>query len=234
MASPQIIVHRGAWQESDLPQNSLAALQRAKEIGCVNVELDVHLTADNIVVVNHDHDFYGIPIETSSYMELCEKQHPNGENIPKLNEFLAFAKELDLYLFLEIKASVINTERSLQLTEQTLANVEQINLAPRIHYISFDASILEKVLLLEPSSVVSYLAGDLEPSQVAANGWQGIAYHQLVLRTHTAWIAQAHQLGLLINVWTVNDTENMHWFLQSGIDFITTDKPEQLQSIQKP
>jgi len=233
MTSPQIIAHRGAWKENDLPQNSLAALQRAKDIGCSNVELDVHLTADEVVVVNHDHDFYGIPIESSTYMELCKTQHPNGENIPQLGDFLALAKDLDIQLSLEIKASEVSVERSLQLTEKTLALVKEADMAQKTHYISFDAEVMQKVLLLEPSATASYLKGDLEPAQIAARGWQGIDYHQLILRANPQWIKQARERELWTNVWTVNDAGNMQWFLQSGIDFITTDKPQQLLEMQK-
>lgn len=232
MNSPQIVAHRGAWKENNLPQNSLAALQRAKDIHCLNVELDVHLTADNRVVVNHDHDFNGIPIETSTYTELCQKQHPNGETIPLLSDFLALAKELDISLFLEIKASQVSTERSLQLTELSLAQVEQMQYSAATHYITFDADVATKVLLLQPLPTVSYLKGDIEPAQIAANGWQGIDYHFLLLRACPQWITQSRELGLLTNSWTVNDAENMRWFLQSGIDFITTDRPEFLQEMQ--
>lgn len=49
---PQIIAHRGASREC--LENTLSAFQRAIDLGADAVELDVHLTADHVVVVHHD------------------------------------------------------------------------------------------------------------------------------------------------------------------------------------
>jgi glycerophosphoryl diester phosphodiesterase len=230
MSKSKIIAHRGAWRQAGLPQNSLASLERAKELHCDGSELDVHLTADGVVVVNHDHDFYGIPIETASHSELCAVQHPNGENIPKLLDFLPLAKKLDIPLFLEIKSSMMGTERSLELTEKVWRIVDQCNVKEQIHYISFDQDVMRKVLSVEPGATASYLSfnGDLSPEQVSANGWQGIDYHIRAFRQNPQWIIRSRELGLLTNVWTVNEAEEMQKFLESEIDFITTDEPELL------
>ena len=225
MQTPQIIAHRGVWKNSDLPQNSIAALQKSKELNCDGCELDVHLTADGVVVVNHDHDFYGLPIEESTYTTLKAIKHLNGETIPTLEEFLAHAS---LPLFLEIKASRISMRRSLELAERVLAIVDKSTFTGTIHYISFLEEVLTKVLSQNPAATVSLLNGKLNPAQIKANGWQGFDYHVEVLRKNPQWISEARGLGLLSNVWTVNDAENMRYFLDSGIDFISTDEPEAL------
>ncbi len=48
----EIIAHRGASRER--PENTVAAFVRAAELGADGIELDVHLTADGILVVHHD------------------------------------------------------------------------------------------------------------------------------------------------------------------------------------
>lgn len=226
MAKPQIIAHRGAWKKASLPQNSMAALENAKKLHCDGVELDVHLTADGVVVVNHDADFYRLPIEQSTYAALCSLQHPNGEKIPRLEDFLLLAQKLDIPLFLEIKASVVSAKRSLELTEKVLGIVNQCWVQPLIHYISFDKHVMRKIRSLELAAIASYLTGDLNPAQVKARGWQGIDYHTHIYRGHPQWLFQARELGLLTNAWTVNDADDMRWFLRAGIDFISTDEPE--------
>lgn len=228
MQTSKIIAHRGAWKKSGLPQNSIASLLKAQDLGCDGSELDVHLTADDIVVVNHDHDFYGIPIEDSTYTQLCSVKHPNGETIPTLAEFLPHAS---IPLFLEIKASVIDIQRSLELTAQTVAIVQKSTFSENVHYISFQEEVLSKVLSEDSSATVSLLNGRLSPAQIQANGWQGLDYHFDVLRKNPQWISEARELGLLTNVWTVNDAENMRWFLNAGVDFISTDEPELLIEI---
>ena len=48
----EIIAHRGVPRE--LPENSLPGFARAVELGADGIELDVHLTADGVLVVHHD------------------------------------------------------------------------------------------------------------------------------------------------------------------------------------
>jgi len=225
MQTSKIIAHRGVWKNSGLPQNSIAALKKTEELGYYGCELDVHLTADNVVVVNHDADFYGLPIAQSTYTELCSIKHPNGEIIPTLEEFLAQAT---IPLFLEIKASVIDVQRSLELTTQTVETVNKSTFSEKVHYISFQEEVLSKVLLIDSSATVSLLNGKLTPAQIKANGWQGIVYRFDVYRNNPQWISEAKELGLVTSVWTVNDAENMQWFIDAEFDFIITDEPELL------
>ena len=48
----RVIGHRGAKMEA--PENTLASVRRAKELGCTWVEVDVMLTKDKVPVIHHD------------------------------------------------------------------------------------------------------------------------------------------------------------------------------------
>ncbi|HRN57716.1 MAG TPA: glycerophosphodiester phosphodiesterase family protein, partial [Agriterribacter sp.] len=81
--APNIVVaHRGAWKKNKLPENSIASLREAVRIGCTGSEFDVHLTADDSLVVNHDAHYAGLTIEESTYAELSATKLPNGEMLP--------------------------------------------------------------------------------------------------------------------------------------------------------
>ena len=54
-----------------------------------------------------------------------------------------------------------------------------------------------------------------------------------VLRKHPEWVKQAQELGLEVNVWTVDTEEDMRYFIEQGVDYITTDYPERLQALLK-
>lgn len=54
-----------------------------------------------------------------------------------------------------------------------------------------------------------------------------------VLRKHPEWVEQAKKLGLEVNVWTVDKEEDMRYFIDLGVDYITTDYPERLQALLK-
>ena len=53
-AQTQVIAHRGYWKAEGSAQNSLASLRKAAEAKVYGSEFDVQMTADGIVVVNHD------------------------------------------------------------------------------------------------------------------------------------------------------------------------------------
>ena len=55
----KIIAHRGAWKEFNLPENSIASLEKAIELKCEGAEFDVRRTLDGVLVVNHDPLYYG-------------------------------------------------------------------------------------------------------------------------------------------------------------------------------
>ena len=40
---------------------------------------------------------------------------------------------------------------------------------------------------------------------------------------------EAHDLGLTVNVWTVDEVEDMKWLIEQKVDFITTNEPVILQ-----
>ena len=67
-----VIAHRGAWRANNLPQNSIAALREAIDMGCAGSEFDVRMTADDSLIVTHDSDYAGLPIEVNTYGELSK------------------------------------------------------------------------------------------------------------------------------------------------------------------
>jgi glycerophosphoryl diester phosphodiesterase len=161
-----------------------------------------------------------------------KKQHPNGEAIPTLEEYLRVFLESRLArLVVEIKPSQISPQRSLQLAENVVVKVRELSAENRVDYISFDDAVLQKILALDASARVAYLGGDQTPEQLQAAGFTGADYHYLVLRAHPDWIPQLRARGLTLNAWTVNLAQTMHWLVYEGADFITTDEPELLQEI---
>ncbi|MEO6908330.1 MAG: glycerophosphodiester phosphodiesterase, partial [Abditibacteriaceae bacterium] len=69
----------------------------------------------------------------------------------------------------------------------------------------------------DAAATVSLLNGKLSPAQIKTNGWQGLDYHFSVFQKNPQWISQARELDLQTNVWTVNDVENMRWFLDAEV-----------------
>lgn len=228
-AQNKVIAHRGAWKEKALPENSIASLNEASRLGCFGSEFDVHMTADSVIVVNHDPEFKGMKIEESTYKQLLTQKHTNGEPIPTLDAYLsAGMKQHKTKLILEIKASKISKQRTLALTEKVVKMVSDKQAQGWIEYISFDDDALRYVLKMTPEVKVQSLDGKMSPEQLKSDKFFGADYHFSVYKKQPEFISEAHKLGLIINAWTVNEEADMKEMLEKGADFITTNEPGRL------
>ncbi|MBC7758871.1 MAG: glycerophosphodiester phosphodiesterase [Phormidesmis sp. FL-bin-119] len=229
----KVIAHRGAWKNTGTAENSIGALQHAIRMGCQGSEFDVHMSADSVLVINHDPTIQGLTIATSPASELKNLKLSSGENMPTLEAFLkAGLTQNNTKLILEIKPAA-NNLRALQLAQRVVEMVKNLKAQAWIDYISFDYAICREVQRLDPYARVAYLNGDKSPSILAADKIWGIDYHFSVLQKNEPWIAEAEQKGLTINAWTVNEEAMMKWFLDRRIDFITTNEPELLFKLVK-
>ncbi len=228
----KIIAHRGAWKAQNLPQNSIASLREAIRLGCEGSEFDVWMTADEVLVVNHDHELQGMDIETSTYEQLLSKTLSNGEKIPTLKAYLTEGMtQKSTKLILEFKPSQISVERSERVGELSVKTVQELGAQAWVDYITFSYEGGVKAIATDPKANVAYLNGDKSPQELKEAGFFGFDYHISLLRRMPQWIAEAKALGLTTNAWTVNKEEDMTWLLEQGIDFITTDEPEKLATL---
>lgn len=228
----KVIAHRGAWKANNLPQNSLASLDQAVNLGCEGSEFDVWMTSDGKLVVSHDADHEGIPIETSTLKELRKHKLANGEKIPTVEEYLKKGmKQEGTKLIFEIKPSKISTERSEELAAKCVAAVKKMKAEKWVDYITFSYEAGLKVIELDPTANVAYLTGNKSPQELKDAGFFGFDYNIKVLKDKPEWIKEAQELGLTVNAWTVNSKEDLEWLLDKNPDFITTDQPELLFEI---
>ena len=89
-AQPKVIAHRGYWTAPGSAQNSLASFAKADSIGVYGSEMDVWLTGDDKLVVNHDQVYKGTDIDMARARarDITRIVLPNGENLPTLDEYL--------------------------------------------------------------------------------------------------------------------------------------------------
>lgn len=229
-----VVAHRGAWKKNNLPENSIASLQEAIRIGCTGSEFDVHLTADDTLIVNHDAKYAGKKVEENSYTSLAETKLSNGETIPTARQYLlAGMQQRNTMLVFELKPSAISKERGQRLAQKAVELVKELKAEPWVMYISFDYGIVKKVLELQPGANVAYLNGEKSPAQLKADNVPGLDYHYSVFKKNPGWVAEARQNKVELNVWTVNSAEDMKWFIDQKFDYITTNEPELLFELLK-
>ncbi|MDR0815399.1 MAG: glycerophosphodiester phosphodiesterase [Bacteroidales bacterium] len=232
-AQPKIIAHRGFWDKLGSAQNSLASLENAIKMGEVyGSELDVWITKDGKLVLNHDSNFQGVSIEASTYAELSALRLANGEPLPTLQQYIDMVKKQDkTKLIVEIKghSTAANDIRAAAAVAQV---INDNGIADLVDYISFSQTVCRELIRLNHAHRVAYLSGDKSPKELKDEGFRGLDYHYGTLKdAHPEWIKEAKALGLTVNVWTVNDLELMQYFIMQGVDYITTDNPQLLKGL---
>ena len=234
-AQPKVISHRGYWTAPNSAQNSLASFTKADSVGVFGSEIDIWLTADDKLIVNHDRVYKGtdINMEKSTLKEITSIVLPNGENIPTLDAYLRLvAAKPNTRLILEMK-SLSDLKREDLAAEKIVKALRKYNLLDRTDIIAFSINACLAFKKLMPDGRIFYLNGDLAPRSIKKLGLTGIDYSMSVLRKNPKWVEQAHKEGLEVNVWTVDTEEDMRYFIDLGVDYITTDYPERLQALLK-
>jgi glycerophosphoryl diester phosphodiesterase len=223
----KVIAHRGAWKHHNVSQNTIGSLMAAIAIGCEGSEFDVWLTKDGRVALNHDNDLSGMIVEKSNLSALQTVELKAGEHIPTLEDYLALIKTQNkTRLVLELKSN--GNPRALELADSAVRIVHRMRAQAWVDYISFDYKALLKVRSLDPTAAIANLS-DKEPMDLLKiENFTGIDYNQGVFDNGLRVYERARMLGLTVNVWTVNDEAAQQRFLSMGVDFITTDEPEQL------
>lgn len=233
-AQPKIIAHRGYWKTEGSAQNSVTSMELAAKHKLYGCEFDVWQTQDGILVCNHDRAIDGMRIEDTPYTKLQYCKMNNGELIPTVAQYLReAAKYPQLRMIFEIKTHK-NNDRNAQVVENVIRLVRELGMQEQVEYIAFSKFICEYLHQLEPQAKVAYLNGDLAPKEVKELGISGIDYRYSVYEKNPTWPKEAKELGLEVNVWTVNDEQMLKEYATNpNIDLITTDDPIILKKILK-
>jgi glycerophosphoryl diester phosphodiesterase len=210
------IAHRGAKRE--FPENTLAAFARAYERGADAVELDVHATADGVVVVHHDpwvdgNRLTGRSINELLWLELSEVELGGGHRIPTLASVLE-ATPPEATVYVEIKGMGIEERVALVIRESSArcavhsfdhgAIVRMRELAPEIpRGILFEDAHVDILKVLQLTD-----ARDVWPR------WDLI---------DAALIALVDRAKSRVIAWTVNSTDDARRLGGLGVDGVCGD-----------
>ncbi len=231
-AQTQVIAHRGYWTCEGSAQNSIASIKASAKMKAFGSEFDVLMTKDGTLVVNHDNTINGVDIQKVNYEKIKDMQLPNGETISTLEEYLTEGKKhKKLKLIFELKPHyTIDAEN--RAVQKSLAIIKEMGLESQTEYISFSINICER-FSEQTDSAVSYLGGDLTPEQLKSRGIDGLDYHHSIILANPTWVESAKTIGISTNAWTINDMGIAKSLIEYGIDYITTDYPEEVTTLIK-
>ncbi|MBR1872632.1 MAG: hypothetical protein IJ795_05435 [Bacteroidales bacterium] len=226
----KVVAHRGFHDGASgkvRPENSIAALKAAQDLGVYGSEFDVWMTTDGDLFINHDGTLGGVKIQDATTQTVAALKLSNGENIPTLEQYLEQGLKSDkTRMVLEIKTHS-TTQRNNDVTDKCIALVKEKNLVDRVDWIAFDYGICKRIHAALPESMVEYLSGGKTPSALYADGIMGLDYSSL----QQSWVKEAHDLGMIVNVWTIDSPDAMLKYMSWGVDYITTNKPDVCQEL---
>ena len=228
----RVIAHRGFWQAEGSAQNSRMSLRKSIENGFYGSEIDVWLTADDRLVVNHDEQYNGVVIETAT-LEQCRRQIlANGESMPTLEELLDMIRpaEVQTKLIIEIKTHA-DSLRGRRAARMAVDAVRKAGVEKKVEYIAFSLDICREVVRSDSTALVAYLNGDIVPDTLWSYGITGIDYYAPVYDQHPEYIRQCKKLGMTTNVWTLAGREEIEKYTLMGLDFVTTDTPLEAKAV---
>jgi glycerophosphoryl diester phosphodiesterase len=210
------IGHRGAKRE--LPENTLPAFQRAFERGADAIELDVHATADGVVVVHHDataHTASGrlIALSQVDWATAQTVEFADGVGIPRLIDVLA-AAPANATVYVEIKG--------LGIEELVARTISESRARCAVH--SFDHGAIARMRDIAPQIPRGVLFEDRVPdlgALVKRTGARDVWPHWPLV--DAALVDTAHRLGGRVICWTVNDRAAARELVDLGVDGLCGD-----------
>ena len=149
-----------------------------------------------------------------------------GERIPTVEEVLAFGRERDAGLYLELKP------RGPSGVEHALVgSLRAADEILRTVVLSFDLTTLTYLRRLEPLLVTGYLC---ETSEGVAERAVSVGARQLLPRADQItpdFVSEAHGRDLKVVAWTVNSPSQMEALIAAGVDGIITNYPNELAKV---
>lgn len=223
--------HRG--NPAEHPENTLASFASAIEIGVDVIECDVHLTTDGRLAVIHDHTLERTTNGTGlvgarSMADLKQLDAGGGERIPELVEVLELARG-KVGVAVEVKNLPVKYPG---IEEKLVEALRQARMSRDSAAVSFDHRVVKRVRELDRDIVGGVLVAGRPLMLPELLRWA----HAEVYSPHWSFVdsetvAEVHNTGAVIGVWTVDDAEILDRSRRLGVDAVYTNRPGQLKAL---
>ncbi|MFX0177563.1 MAG: glycerophosphodiester phosphodiesterase, partial [Candidatus Hodarchaeota archaeon] len=220
-----IIGHKGASKTE--PENTLRAFQKAIDLKADYIEFDIHQSKDGEIVVMHDDNTIQITghdgfIKDMTLEELKELDCGIGERIPTLQEVINLCKGK---IGLQIEVKVVD------IGEKVVDLLEEADLIESTIISSFIHNEVLRIKEYEPKTKVAALISSRvdNPKDLIKATKRVIKKNKFyALHPHFSGIDKeivdySHNHNLKVNVWTVNEQQDMQNLINFGVDGIITD-----------
>ncbi len=232
---PLAFAHRGG--AGDWPENTMPAFEHAAALGYRYMETDVHVTRDGALFAFHDDHLDRVTdragaIATSSRQEVHAARVDGREPIPLLEDLLGTWPDVCFNIdpkhdaCVDALVEVIRRTGSIDrvcvgaFSDRRLARLRAA-LGPRLCTALGPRGTLRLRTAAAPWQFSRPAAGCAQVP-VSAKG---------VPIVDAAFLRAAHDRGLQVHVWTIDDPSEMEDLLDLGVDGIMTDRPAILKDV---
>ena len=217
-----MIAHRG--DSAHRPENTLAAIAGALELGVSAVEIDVQSTRDGRVVVIHDPTLDRTTSGRGDVRELTLAEvravsagYPSrfgsewaGEHVPTLAEVLTLLRDRARTL-IEIKKESVTDDEAGGIEALTVAEIRRLGVADRVALISFDQRAIVRLRQLAPEISRGRIFGRATMqdmlAEARASGSEVVLPHKSQLSEEL--VSRAQAAGIKVATWVVDEPEEL-------------------------
>lgn len=231
---PRVIAHRGGGLLA--PENTLAGMKLARNLGFMGVEFDVVLTEDGTPILMHDEaldrttDGSG-SVADASYSEIADLDAGGwfgneyiGEPVPSFAAAIALCREADLWANVELKPTP-GTERETGEVTARMAKMLWAGANPPPLLSSFSPLALEAAAVEAPELPRALLVKEIPANwEVLMQRLQCVALHASHRHLNAALVKAVHAAGYGVLAYTVNESKLALDLLEWGVDALVTDQ----------
>lgn len=248
-----VIAHQGG--ERLYPSNTMLAFSKSVEMGVDVLEMDIHATADDVIVLMHDDTVDRTTDGTGRITDLTLSElqeldagyywtddegvsYPyrgQGITVPTLTEL--FKSFPDTRMNIEIK------QESPSIVEPFCRLLREHGMSEKVLVASFHRSTMEAFREHCPGVASSMVESEIRTlyglnlfflGAIFQAPAQAIQIPEYSGELHVAterFVRSAHGHNVNVHLWTVNDVESMQRLLDIGVDGIITDRPDRLLTL---
>lgn len=231
------IAHRGF--SGRYPENTNIAFAKALTEGyCDGIEVDVHMTKDNKIVIIHDSKLDRTTtgtgyIKDHTLEELLEfdagvkyDEKYKGEKILCIKSALELVKKYNVRLYIEIKDSDEDYEA---IEEEVLDRVKTVGAEDKVILSSYNVETLKRIKEIAPAIKTALLSKEMR--------WdiRDYRYADSLSCDYTQLTQEAvdtiHSIGRKVTAWVVDEKEDMKKIKELGVDAVITNHPDDFSDV---
>jgi glycerophosphoryl diester phosphodiesterase len=254
LAEPAFLVMAHQGGDKLWPGNTLYAFERAAEMGVDVLEMDIHRTADGVLVVIHD-DTVDRTTNGSGRvreMTLAEIQELDaayhwpyeGDDRPYRGQGLTIPTVAELFVALpQMRMNIDMKQWDADVPPQLCRLVREYDMSRQVIAASFSGDIMREFRRHCPEVATALGESEVRVFFGLSSAYLGAAYwpvadalqvpeygggFHLVTRR---FVETAHRHNIKVHVWTVDEIEAMQRLIDLGVDGIFTDRPDRLMAL---